>query len=40
MLNPVLHFRPKPVLRLWGKGALGFGPGVGEVWLAEAFPEG
>lgn len=27
---------PKPVERVWGGSALGFGPGVGEVWLSEA----
>ncbi|WP_460172487.1 class I mannose-6-phosphate isomerase [Thermus sp. FJN-A] len=26
---------PKPVARVWGGAALGFGPGIGEVWLAE-----
>lgn len=35
MLTLVRLFRPKPVLRPWGGGALGFGPGVGEVWLSE-----
>ncbi|GGN03327.1 mannose-6-phosphate isomerase [Thermus composti] len=29
------RFTPKPVERIWGGSALGFGPGVGEVWLAE-----
>ncbi|EIA38894.1 mannose-6-phosphate isomerase [Thermus parvatiensis] len=27
---------PKPVARIWGGSGLGFGPGIGEVWLAEA----
>ncbi|MDM7323808.1 MAG: class I mannose-6-phosphate isomerase [Thermus sp.] len=36
MLTLVLCFSPKPVPRPWGGGTLGFGPGVGEVWLAEA----
>lgn len=36
MLTLVQRFSPKPVPRPWGGGALGFGPGVGEVWLAEA----
>ena len=35
MLTLVRLFRPKPVLRPWGGGGLGFGPGVGEVWLSE-----
>ncbi len=35
MLTPMRPFAPKPVARIWGGGALGFGPGVGEVWLAE-----
>ncbi len=35
MLPPMRRFRPKPVERVWGGEALGFGPGVGEVWLAE-----
>ncbi|KHG65964.1 mannose-6-phosphate isomerase [Thermus sp. 2.9] len=26
---------PKPVARIWGGSALGFGPGIGEVWLCE-----
>ena len=26
---------PKPVPRIWGGSALGFGPGIGEVWLCE-----
>ncbi|TFU17084.1 class I mannose-6-phosphate isomerase [Thermus tengchongensis] len=30
------RLNPKPVERVWGGSALGFGPGVGEVWLAEA----
>ncbi|WP_038059094.1 class I mannose-6-phosphate isomerase [Thermus amyloliquefaciens] len=30
------RLEPKPVARVWGGSALGFGPGVGEVWLAEA----
>ncbi|TBH20157.1 class I mannose-6-phosphate isomerase [Thermus thermamylovorans] len=29
------RLEPKPVPRVWGGSALGFGPGVGEVWLAE-----
>ncbi len=36
MLTPVQVLHPKPVVRPWGGSALGFGPGVGEVWLAEA----
>ncbi|MFN3179157.1 MAG: class I mannose-6-phosphate isomerase [Thermus sp.] len=35
MLTLVRPFSPRPVQRPWGGGALGFGPGVGEVWLAE-----
>jgi mannose-6-phosphate isomerase len=35
MLNPVRLFAPKPVARIWGGSALGFGPGIGEVWLCE-----
>jgi len=27
---------PKPVARIWGGSALGFGPGIGEVWLCQA----
>ncbi|MCS7218208.1 MAG: class I mannose-6-phosphate isomerase [Thermus sp.] len=30
------HLAPRPVERPWGGSGLGFGPGVGEVWLAEA----
>jgi len=26
---------PKPVPRIWGGSGLGFGPGIGEVWLCE-----
>ncbi|WP_353513153.1 class I mannose-6-phosphate isomerase [Thermus sp. LT1-2-5] len=26
---------PKPVARIWGGSALGYGPGIGEVWLCE-----
>ncbi|WP_117237373.1 class I mannose-6-phosphate isomerase [Thermus sediminis] len=26
---------PKPVPRIWGGSALGFGPGIGQVWLCE-----
>lgn len=35
MLLLMRRFHPKPVERIWGAGSLGFGPGVGEVWLAE-----
>lgn len=35
MLNPVRFFEPQPVPRIWGGESLGFGPGIGEVWLAE-----
>jgi mannose-6-phosphate isomerase len=35
MLTPVRPCVPKPVPRIWGESALGFGPGIGEVWLCE-----
>jgi mannose-6-phosphate isomerase len=35
MLTPVRPCVPKPVPRIWGGSALGFGPGIGEVWLCE-----
>lgn len=36
MLTPVRPCVPKPVPRIWGGSGLGFGPGIGEVWLCEA----
>jgi len=35
MLTPVRPCDPKPVPRIWGGSALGFGPGIGEVWLCQ-----
>lgn len=35
MLTPVRPYIPRPVPRIWGGSALGFGPGIGEVWLCE-----
>jgi mannose-6-phosphate isomerase len=35
MLTPVRPCVPKPVPRIWGGSALGYGPGIGEVWLCE-----
>ncbi len=35
MLTPVRFCAPKPVARIWGGSGLGFGPGIGEVWLCE-----
>ncbi|WP_117238161.1 class I mannose-6-phosphate isomerase [Thermus sediminis] len=36
MLPSVSPCHLKPVPRIWGGSALGFGPGIGEVWLCEA----
>lgn len=35
MLTPVRPCVPKPVARIWGGSGLGYGPGIGEVWLCE-----